>query len=121
VGQLATSKEAKPFKGSVVSGPEQLRNLYRAYLADGKVALHQMRFAFGDSDLEALKKLAEYLQGSSAALGVVAVSNACSELASSAAVASSESCDIALERLGIVFAKTEREMRETIFNVHRSR
>jgi hypothetical protein len=50
--------ENKAFKGGVASGPEQLRKLYRAYLADGKVALHQMRYAFGDSDLEALKKLA---------------------------------------------------------------
>ena len=115
----STSTETKPFKGTVVSGPEQLRNLYRAYLADGKVALHQMRFAFGDSDLEALKKLADYLQGSSAALGVVTVSNACSELASAAAVGSSEGCDSALEALGRVFAVTEREMRETIFAVRR--
>lgn len=111
--------ETKAFKGGVASGPEQLRKLYRAYLADGKVALHQMRYAFGDSDLEALKKLADYLKGSSTALGVAAVASACNELASAAAVGSSDGCDTALETLGTVFSKTEREMRETLFAARR--
>jgi hypothetical protein len=34
-------------------------------------------------------------------------------------VGSSDGCDTALETLGVVFSKTEREMRETIFAVRR--
>jgi HPt (histidine-containing phosphotransfer) domain-containing protein len=112
---VAHSLAKVDFKGGVASGPEQLRKLYRAYLADGKVALHQMRYAFGDSDLEALKKLADYLEGSSTALGVTTVSKACQEVSSAAAVGSSEACDDALEILGKAFARTEFEMRETLF------
>jgi HPt (histidine-containing phosphotransfer) domain-containing protein len=119
LGNPLAKIETKAFKGGVASGPEQLRKLYRAYLADGKVALHQMRYAFGDSDLDGVKKLAEYLKGSSAALGVASVAGACNDLASAAAVGSSDGCDTALETLGVVFSKTEREMRETIFAVRR--